>query len=69
MICVCVDKVEAAEKIIALVKTEFPLAKIYVRAFDRQHMIALRQADVDFEIRELFESGLEFGREALLGWA
>lgn len=67
MICVCVDKVEAADKIVALVKAEFPLAKLYVRAFDRQHTIALRRADVDFEIRELFESGLEFGREALMG--
>ncbi|QCK86000.1 potassium transporter [Phreatobacter aquaticus] len=66
LICVCVDKREAADKIVELIKSEFPFAKLYVRSYDRAHTIALRKAGVDFETRELFESALVFGREALV---
>jgi glutathione-regulated potassium-efflux system protein KefB len=65
LICVCVDKREAADKIVELVKAEFPLAKLFVRSFDRGHTIHLRTEGVDYEIREVFESALAFGREAL----
>lgn len=67
MICICVDKVETANRIVTLAKAEFPLAKLYVRSYDRAHTIALRNADVDFEIREVFESALVFGGAALEG--
>ena len=66
LICVCVDKRDVADRIVELVKGEFPLAKLYVRSFDRAHTIALRAAGVDFEIREVFESALMFGRGALI---
>ncbi len=65
LICVCVDKREAADKIVELVKAEFPLAKLFVRSFDRGHTIHLRSEGVDYEIRELFESALVYGQEAL----
>ena len=65
LICVCVDKREAADKIVELVKAEFPLAKLFVRSFDRGHTIHLRNEGVDYEIREVFESALVFGQEAL----
>ncbi|WP_439573006.1 monovalent cation:proton antiporter-2 (CPA2) family protein [Phreatobacter sp.] len=66
LICVCVDKPEAANTIVELVKAEFPLAKLFVRAFDRGHTIKLREEGVDFEIRETLESALLFGRHALV---
>ncbi|QCI65729.1 monovalent cation:proton antiporter-2 (CPA2) family protein [Phreatobacter stygius] len=66
LICVCVDKREVADKIVELVKAEFPLAKLFVRSFDRQHTLALRAQGVDFETREVFESALVFGQEALV---
>lgn len=66
MILVCVDKAEIADRIVELVKAEFPLAKLLVRAYDRGHSMRLIQAGVDFQIRETFESAIAFGREALL---
>lgn len=66
-ILVCVDKPEVADHIVALCKARFPLAKLYVRAFDRGHALRLIQAGVDYQIRETFESALVFSREVLAG--
>jgi glutathione-regulated potassium-efflux system protein KefB len=66
-ILVCVDKPEVADKIVQICKAEFPLAKLYVRAFDRGHSLRLIQAGVDYQVRETFESALLFGREVLVG--
>lgn len=66
LICVCVDKQDAANTIVELVKAEFPLARLFVRSFDRQHTLKLREEGVDFEVREMFESALVFGRQALV---
>ena len=65
-ILVCVEKPEVADKIVELVKAEFPLAKLLVRAFDRGHSLRLIKAGVDFQIRETFESALTFGKRTLI---
>ena len=65
-ILVCVDKKEAAEKIVELARSEFPLAKLFVRAFDRGHAMDLVRAGVDYQIRETFESAMAFGEAALI---
>ncbi|MBX9575114.1 MAG: monovalent cation:proton antiporter-2 (CPA2) family protein [Caulobacteraceae bacterium] len=65
-VLVCVDKPEQADRIVELVKAEFPLTKLFVRAFDRGHSIRLIQAGVDYQIRETFESALVFGRQVLV---
>lgn len=65
-ILVCVDKPEVADKIVELVKAEFPLAKLFVRAFDRGHSLRLIKAGVDYQIRETFESALAFGKNVLI---
>src|SRR5690606_14715420 len=36
-ILVCVDTAETANRIVELANAEFPLAKLYVRAYDRTH--------------------------------
>jgi glutathione-regulated potassium-efflux system protein KefB len=64
-ILVCVDKRDAADRIVALVKHEFPLAKLLVRSYDREHALKLVAAGVDVQIRETFESALKFGEVAL----
>ena len=46
-------------------RDEFPLVKVMARAFDRGHAIELIKAGVDYQIREMFESALAFGGEAL----
>lgn len=66
-ILVCVDKPEAADKIVELVKSEFPIAKLFVRSFDRGHTLRLIEARVDYQVRELYESAIAFGRAALVG--
>ncbi len=64
-ILVCVDKPEVADRIVELVKAEFPLTKLFVRAYDRGHSIRLINAGVEFHIRETFESALAFGEHVL----
>lgn len=64
-ILICIDKKDAATRIVELVKSEFPLVKVFARAYDRGHSIELVGAGVDYQMRELFELSLEFGAETL----
>lgn len=66
-ILVCVDKPEVADRIVELCQSEFPLAKLYVRSFDRGHALRLIQAGVEYQVRETFESALAFSRAVLSG--
>ncbi len=66
LVLVCVDKPEATDRIVELVRHEFPTTKVMARAFDRGHSIRLIQAGVDYQIRETFESALKFGERALV---
>jgi glutathione-regulated potassium-efflux system protein KefB len=66
-ILVCSDGPEAVDRIVGLVRHEFPLAKLYVRSFDRGHTLRLIAAGVDYEIRETFESAMSFGEQVLKG--
>jgi len=45
--------------------TTFPQAATFVRAFDRRHVMDISGLDLDFVIRELFESAVLMGRRAL----
>ncbi|MCW5652413.1 monovalent cation:proton antiporter-2 (CPA2) family protein [Hydrogenophaga sp.] len=65
-ILVCIDDRATTTRIAELVRTEFPHAKLLVRAFDREHALELRKADVDYLVRETFESAMAMGRQALL---
>jgi glutathione-regulated potassium-efflux system protein KefB len=65
-ILVCVDKQEQADKIVELAKAEFPHAKLYVRAFDRGHALRLINAGVEYQLREVLESAIVFGRKVLV---
>ena len=44
-----------------------PAARIHARAYDRIHAIELMKAEVDYQMRETFESALGFGRVTLEG--
>ena len=65
MICICIDEQEAMIKIIEIIHENFQNARSFVRAFDRIHAIELMNLDVDYQIREVFESAIVFGRAAL----
>ncbi len=66
LILVCVANVSDTNKIVKLVKEEFPTTKVFARAYDRLHAIDLMKAGADYQIRETFESALAFSQEALL---
>ncbi|UZF92486.1 monovalent cation:proton antiporter-2 (CPA2) family protein [Bosea sp. NBC_00550] len=65
VVCVCVDDKDAALRIVEMIKAEFPNVRVHVRAFDRIHAIELMKANVDYQMRETFESALGFGRVTL----
>ncbi len=67
LVAVCVNVAETANRVVELVRSEFPGVKLYVRSFDRRHTLELVRRGVDFELRETFASAVEFGRAALEG--
>lgn len=64
-VLIAIDDVGQATRIARLLRDEFPLVKVMVRAFDRAHAIELVKVGVDYQIRELFESALAFGAQTL----
>jgi voltage-gated potassium channel Kch len=44
----------------------FPQAAVFVRAYDRLHLMELARLDLECVVREVFESAVHMGREALL---
>jgi glutathione-regulated potassium-efflux system protein KefB len=68
LVAVCVDRRETTNRIVDLVRAEFPGLKLYVRSYDRRHTLELLTKDgVDFEMRETFESAVAFGCAVLEG--
>lgn len=64
-IAVCVDDKVTCTRIVELIKSQFPQAKILARSFDRIHARELLKSGADFQIRETFESAILFGEAAL----
>ncbi len=65
MICVCTNDPEVTAKIVELIHENFRNARSFVRAFDRVHAVELMKLEVDYQLREAFESAIVFGRAAL----
>jgi glutathione-regulated potassium-efflux system protein KefB len=65
-IVVCVDQRQITDKIVEVLKAEFPLVRVLVRSFDREHALKLVAAGVEYQVRETFESALRLGESALL---
>lgn len=58
------DRAPTARRLEPILKA-FPQAAVFVRAFDRLHLMELAPLDVECTIREVFESAVMMGREAL----
>ena len=54
------------ELIVKQIKHEYPLLPVLARTYDRQSAVNLVKLNIDFQIRETFESALLLGREALI---
>ncbi|MCR6669933.1 monovalent cation:proton antiporter-2 (CPA2) family protein [Devosia ginsengisoli] len=65
LILICTDRKEQTTRIAELMRDEFPLVRVMARAFDRGHAIELVKAGVEYQLREMFESALEFGGAAV----
>ncbi|KAB7738847.1 potassium transporter TrkA [Parvibaculum sedimenti] len=65
LVAVCVDERKSSMQIVELLQQHFPLAKLYVRAYDRRHALDLLRRNVDFHIRELYGSAVTFGGACL----
>ena len=61
----CVDGDALGKQQLQPVLNAFPNAAVLVRAFDRRHMMVLARLDIAGAVRELFESAVLLGREAL----
>ena len=66
LIAICIDSEDATNRIVDLIRGEFPGTKIYARSYDRGHTLQLLGKGVDYELRETFESAMCFGRETLV---
>lgn len=67
VIVVCTDDPQVTDKIVALIKANFSQAKVYVRSYDRVHSIRLSKTEIDYSIRETFESALLLSFHTLKG--
>jgi voltage-gated potassium channel Kch len=65
MLLFCIDGDALDAKRLEPILEAFPQAQVFVRAFDRRHVMALEGVDVAGVYREVFESAVCMGREAL----
>jgi glutathione-regulated potassium-efflux system protein KefB len=61
----CLDGNQLDARKLEPILEAFPQAQVYVRAFDRRHLIALASLDLAGTYREVFESAVHMGRDAL----
>ncbi|OOR98364.1 potassium transporter [Haemophilus paracuniculus] len=55
-----------SKAIVEQIKSEFPLVPIFARAYDRRTAVELKKLNVDFQIRETFESALVLSKATLV---
>ncbi|NBN64440.1 potassium transporter TrkA [Microvirga tunisiensis] len=67
MIALCVESETVMQQAILALRRLNPAARLYCRATNRHHALALTRLGVEYQIRETFESSLAFGRAALAG--
>lgn len=66
VICFCIDGDQLERDFLVSVREAFPDAALFVRTFDRRHVMKLAGTDVAFQVRELRESAIAMGRAALV---
>lgn len=66
-IMLCMDGGTLDEEGLRGIADAFPQAQIFVRTFDRRHLISLDGVEIAGFYRDVFESAVRMGRDALLG--
>jgi CPA2 family monovalent cation:H+ antiporter-2/glutathione-regulated potassium-efflux system protein KefB len=65
LILFCLDGEQPDAEFLEAVREAFPSAAIFVRAYDRRMLVELRDAPVDYVVREVMESAVQMARAAL----
>ena len=65
LILFCIDGDQLAPAMLDEVHEAFPRAAIFVRAYDRRAVIALKDAPIHYAVREVLESAVQMARRAL----
>ena len=65
LILFCLDGEQPDAEFLEAVREAFPSAAIFVRAYDRRMLVVLRDAPVDYVVREVMESAVQMARAAL----
>jgi CPA2 family monovalent cation:H+ antiporter-2/glutathione-regulated potassium-efflux system protein KefB len=65
LILFCLDGEQPDAELLRAVREAFPNTAILVRAYDRRMLVALRDAPVDYVVREVMESAVQMARAAL----
>jgi glutathione-regulated potassium-efflux system protein KefB len=65
LICFCIDGGAPDAATLAAVREAFPHARLYVRVFDRRHLLAIEPIEIAGSVREVFESAICMGRDVL----
>mgnify|MGYP000471740428 CR=1 FL=1 len=66
-VIVATDKPSVTTSIIDTIMAENPKVAIYARSFDRRHSIEMYAKDIEYSVRETFESALHLSQVALRG--
>ena len=61
----CTDDRALGEKELEPILSAFPQAAIFIRAFDRRQLLAVRNLDLAGSVREVFESAIRMGIDVL----
>jgi glutathione-regulated potassium-efflux system protein KefB len=61
----CIDGAGLNARRLEPILEAFPQAAVFVRAYDRLHLMDITKVDLRYTVRELFESAVAMGREAL----
>ena len=65
IICVCTGNRSFTDRLVDMMRSDFPGATLFARSYDRGHTIKLIEKGVAYEIRETYESALAFSGETL----
>lgn len=65
LVIVCSGGRDRTTEIVGLLKEHYAEAKVYARAYDRNHAVELQELGVDFQVREMFESSIVLGEAVL----
>ncbi|MGI9400743.1 MAG: monovalent cation:proton antiporter-2 (CPA2) family protein [Rhizobiaceae bacterium] len=67
MVAVLTARPDVTNRIVNLIRREWPDKRLYVRTYDRTHSLEMMENGVDYELRETLESALVFGGKMLEG--